>query len=76
MTLTVPHRRMFGWLICIATLFLFLLLTFRTQAQTTKSNTEKGKQTKTITPSQSDAKGRTVEMDGISRAELEMAQVD
>jgi len=82
MTTTTLHRRLAGWLLFAGcTLGLLMTLTFRTQAQTT--TTKQGKQGKTlprkqtsITSTESNAKSRSVEMDGISRAELENAQLE
>lgn len=76
MTTNTQHRRLGGWLLLAAgTLGLLMTLTFRTQAQTS-SSPKKGKQGATAPRSQSDAKGGTMEMDGISKAELEKAQLE
>ena len=83
MTTTTQHRRLAGWLLfALCTLGLLMTLTFRTQAQST-TPPKKGKQGKTLpkeqasaTSTESHAKSRSVEMDGISRAELEMAQLE
>lgn len=82
MTTTTLHRRLAGWLLFAGcTLGLLMTLTFRTQAQTTTP--KKGKQGKTLpreqastSSTESNAKSRSVEMDGLSRAELEKAQLE
>jgi hypothetical protein len=82
MTTTTQHRRLAGWLLFAGcTLGLLMTLTFCTQAQTTTP--KKGKQGTTLPREQasaanteSHANGRAVEMDGVSRAELEKAQLE
>jgi hypothetical protein len=53
---------------------LALLLTFRTQAQSSQSKTENKKQSGTTTYGQSHAGSGTEQMDGVNRTQLEKAQ--
>ena len=77
MTLSTPNRRVLGWFVfAVTTLGLLFFLSFRTQAQPTKSKAEKGKQATTAAPGKSYAEGRLMEMDRLTEEELMKAQAE
>ena len=76
MTPSTPKSRILGWFVFAAITFgLLFFLSFRTQAQSTQSKTQKGKQGTTAAPGQSHAEGRILEMDRLTEDELARAQV-